>query len=174
VWGTLCSVAAFSASLRYHLLSIFPPFVFISLRIAFSKPFIFTTIRIAPCVPLCPLCSDLSVLCVALSPLFSNCYGLFVAAKKLNPFAIKQIHALSAKHPGWGVASYQSASGFAGGAVPDQERRLFLFEGLRGVGLEATAAACFVHAGGADYDEFVAFYEALGVHGRIAAAHADG
>ncbi len=32
----------------------------------------------------------------------SHCYKLFVATKKVNSFGIKQIHALCAKHPGWG------------------------------------------------------------------------
>src|SRR4029077_12442410 len=31
----------------------------------------------------------------------THCYGLFVVAKKLNSFAIKQFQTLCAKHPGW-------------------------------------------------------------------------
>ena len=33
----------------------------------------------------------------------SHCYKLFVVAKKVNSFAIKQIQTLSQKHPGWGI-----------------------------------------------------------------------
>src|ERR1700686_652636 len=40
----------------------------------------------------------------------SHCYKLFVVAKKLNSFAIKQIQTLSRKHPGWGVPAQASAS----------------------------------------------------------------
>jgi hypothetical protein len=40
----------------------------------------------------------------------SHCYKVFVIAKKLNSFTIKQIHTLLQKHPGWGVLS---ASSFA-------------------------------------------------------------
>ena len=42
------------------------------------------------------------------------------------------------------------------------------------VGVEVGAAAGFVEAGGADYDEFLALAEALGVDGGLAAGHADG
>jgi hypothetical protein len=37
-----------------------------------------------------------------LTPLLRYSCELFVAAKKVNSFGIKQIQALSAKHPGWG------------------------------------------------------------------------
>jgi len=39
----------------------------------------------------------------ALTPSLTHSYGLFVARKKLNSFAIKQIQTLSTKHPGYGV-----------------------------------------------------------------------
>jgi hypothetical protein len=38
-----------------------------------------------------------------LTPLLRYSCKLLVASKKVNSFAIKQIHTLSAKHPGWGV-----------------------------------------------------------------------
>src|SRR6266852_73478 len=37
-----------------------------------------------------------------LTPLLRYSCKLFVAPKKVNSFAIKQIQTLSAKHPGWG------------------------------------------------------------------------
>jgi hypothetical protein len=37
-----------------------------------------------------------------LNPFSTHSSGLFVHAKNLNPFEIKQIQTLSAKHPGWG------------------------------------------------------------------------
>src|ERR1700688_2197397 len=44
------------------------------------------------------------------NPLFSNCCKLFVVAKNLNSFAIKQIQTLPTKHPGYGCpGSSQSA-----------------------------------------------------------------
>src|ERR1700726_1596433 len=36
------------------------------------------------------------------------CYGLFVVAKKVNSFVIKQIQALFAKHPGGGYCAFRS------------------------------------------------------------------
>lgn len=42
------------------------------------------------------------------------------------------------------------------------------------VGVEVGAAASFVEAGSANYDEFLALAEALGVDGGLAADHADG
>ena len=45
---------------------------------------------------------------------------------------------------------------------------------LVGEGLEVRAAAGFVEAGGAYYDEFLALTEALRVDGGSAADHADG
>jgi hypothetical protein len=40
-----------------------------------------------------------------LTPFLTHCCGLFGFTKKLNSFVIKQIHTLSAKHPGWGVSA---------------------------------------------------------------------
>src|ERR1700730_17947223 len=53
-------------------------------------------------------------------------------------------------------------------------RRAGLAGGLGRIGFEAVAGASFVRAARADHDEFVAFYQALGVHGRVAAANTDG
>ena len=55
-----------------------------------------------------------SPLATVLAPLFSYSCRLFVVRKKLNPFAIKQIHTLSTKHPGWGVSPDGSAAHSAG------------------------------------------------------------
>ncbi len=45
-----------------------------------------------------------------LTPLFIYCCKLFVVAKKLNLFIIKQIQTLSAKHPGWGMPPLRQLS----------------------------------------------------------------
>jgi hypothetical protein len=47
--------------------------------------------------------SLLSPLQTKLTPFLRYSYKLFVAPKKVNSFAIKQVQTLSAKHPGWGV-----------------------------------------------------------------------
>jgi hypothetical protein len=51
-------------------------------------------------------CSDpVGVTTRCLTPLLTYSCELFVEAKKVNSFAIKQIQTLSAKHPGWGVSA---------------------------------------------------------------------
>src|ERR1700688_2399908 len=52
----------------------------------------------APSSQLCVLCA--SVVKKSLAPFLTYCCRLFGAVEKLNPFVIKQIRTLSAKHPG--------------------------------------------------------------------------
>src|SRR5215467_2843421 len=63
----------------------------------------------------------------------------------------------------------------ARGAVAGNElRAVWLFDGEGGIGLKAAAAASFIGAHGTDDNQLVAFDEALGMNGRIAAANTDG
>src|SRR5258708_2873058 len=72
-----------------------------------SIPFGLTRLRILPVTtgvyplqpqnPLCALRASVA------NPLLSYSCRLFVVAKKVNPFAIKEIQPLFAKPPGWGV-----------------------------------------------------------------------
>src|SRR6266852_2799212 len=55
-----------------------------------------------------------------------------------------------------------------------EQRAIFFLMGKSGVGLEAAAAAGFVHAGGTDDDQLFAFDKTLRMHRGIAAAHANG
>jgi len=52
-----------------------------------------------------PLCKSIT------SKHLQSLYSLFALSKKVNPFAIKQIQPLFAKHPGWGVPVRMSRSG---------------------------------------------------------------
>src|SRR5271156_6349630 len=70
-----------------------------------------------------------------------------------------------------------SAGGSAGGrgAGIDAGGSFLLLDFLLGkLRLETTAAARFIHSAGADDDQFFRGHDALGVHGGISAAHADG
>src|SRR5712664_1465316 len=75
----------------------------------------------------------------------------------------------------WERQPAASAAACGGGAVARDELWAVLFF-LRecGIGLEAAAAAGFVGAHRADNNQLLALDEALGVNGRIAAAHTDG
>src|SRR5271170_331588 len=52
--------------------------------------------------------------------------------------------------------------------------RVFFLLGQRGIWFEAAAAARLIHSAGPNHDQLFAFYKTLRMHGRIAAAHANG
>src|SRR5579862_984322 len=62
----------------------------------------------------------------------------------------------------------------SGGTRPEgQVRARFAFR-VRWIRLKTPTAAGFIRAASPDHDQFVAFHQSLGVHGRISAANADG
>ena len=52
-----------------------------------------------------------SVVKKSLTPFLTYCCELFVVAKNIKSFGIKQIRTLSAKHPGWGIPSGKTGTG---------------------------------------------------------------
>ena len=52
-----------------------------------------------------------SVVKNSLTPFLTYCCKLFVVAKNIKSFGIKQIRTLSAKHPGWGIPSGKTGTG---------------------------------------------------------------
>src|SRR5713101_3761057 len=90
------------------------------------------------------------------------------------PARSTRVGALDSMRMGSGREGLLARASRTGSAITDQERDFFFFAGLLGIGLEAAAAASFVHSRGADDDQLFAVEKALGVHRGIAAAHADG
>src|SRR5216683_2794596 len=90
------------------------------------------------------------------------------------PARSTRVGALDSMRMGSGRERLLGRASRTGNAITDQERMVFFFLGLLGIGFEAAAAAGFVHAGGADDDQLFTLEEALGVHRGIAAAHANG
>src|SRR5229473_384393 len=90
------------------------------------------------------------------------------------PARSTRVGALDSMRMGSGREGLLGRASRTGSAITDHERDFFFFAGHLGIGLEAAAAAGFVHAGGADDDELFAVEKTLRVHRGIAAAHADG
>jgi hypothetical protein len=90
-----------------------------------------------------------------LSPLFTNCYRLFVAAEILKSFAIMQIRTLRPKHPRWGMprknlpvesATYKlsSQASFANELLPTQTRGIQAFHQPQFTGRQPRSCPPFV------------------------------
>jgi hypothetical protein len=124
-------VAVHESQVTKHESRLFPPLCFHTLTNCFSdNPFLFTTIRVAPGCGWHFRSVLTSHGLRVTSHVFSWACRLFVAPKKVNSFAIKQIQALLPKYRG-GVGIPNASTGCRGGAsrtkLRDTRGRVMIF-----------------------------------------------
>src|SRR5260370_34310263 len=90
------------------------------------------------------------------------------------PARSTRVGALDSMRMGSGRERLLARASRTGNAITDQERLVFFFLGLLGIGFEAAAAAGFVRSRGADPEALFALEVAVGWRRGVAAAPADG